>query len=206
MGRIFDMFVQGKAPVKRIGGGLGIGLALARRIAEMHDGTLEAYSDGEDAGSEFVLQLPLAVERAASAADSQVQEERVAQATGPRRVLVVDDNVDAASTLELLLRSLGHETRVVHDGHHALRAAAEFRPDAVLLDIGLPGLDGYEVARRLGALKKERPFRIVAITGWGQEMDRIRSREAGFDVHLLKPVDMTELVKILNEKDGATVS
>ncbi len=205
MGRIFDMFVQGKAPLKRIGGGLGIGLALARRIAELHDGSLEAYSEGEDAGSEFVVQLPLSDQRAAPA-DAQVQGARAVETPGPRRVLVVDDNVDAASTLELLLRSLGHETRVVHDGHVALQAAAEFRPDVVLLDIGLPGLDGYEVAKRLRTLKEERPFRIVAVTGWGQEMDRQRSREAGFDLHLLKPVDMKQLVKILNEKDGATVS
>ena len=205
MGRIFDMFVQGKAPLKRIEGGLGVGLALARRIAELHDGTLDAYSEGEDAGAEFVLQLPLAAQRDAPAA-ARAQGATVVETPRTRRVLVVDDNVDAASTLDLLLRMLGHETRVVHDGHHALRAADEFRPDVILLDIGLPGLDGYEVAKRLSPLKKERPFRIVAITGWGQEMDRIRSREAGFDVHLLKPVDINELVKFLNEKDGATVA
>jgi len=116
----------------------------------------------------------------------------------PRRILVVDDNVDAAATLEMLLKSLGHETCVVHDGVGALQMADEFRPDVVLLDLGMPGLDGYETARRLRAVKKELPFRIIALTGWGQESDRQKTREAGFDLHLTKPVELEDLVQAVS--------
>jgi CheY-like chemotaxis protein len=122
----------------------------------------------------------------------------------PRRVLVVDDNTDAAAMLDLLLRSLGHETRIAHEGGEALRAAEEFRPDIVLLDIGMPGLDGYEVARRLRR-QSSGPLRIVAVTGWGQDADRQRSAEAGFDLHLVKPVDASELAQALNDRNGATL-
>jgi CheY-like chemotaxis protein len=118
---------------------------------------------------------------------------------------VVDDNVDAATTLHVLLRSLGHETRVAHDGMAALDIAREFRPDVILLDIGMPGLDGYEVARRLRAMNHGETFRIVAITGWGQEADRTRSKEAGFDLHLVKPVDPGVLVSVLEQRNGATL-
>jgi CheY-like chemotaxis protein len=121
----------------------------------------------------------------------------------PRRVLVVDDNADAATTLDALLKSLGHETSVARGGVEALRLAVEFRPDIVLLDIGMPDIDGYEVARRLRNLN-DRPFRIVAVTGWGQEPDRQKSREAGFDAHLVKPVSANQLVQILGEKIAAT--
>jgi CheY-like chemotaxis protein len=118
------------------------------------------------------------------------------------RVLVVDDNVDAADMLNLWLKSLGHETCVVHDGVAALETAVEFGPDIVLLDIGMPGVDGYEVARRLRALRNDRPLRIVAVTGWAQEADRAKSREAGFDLHLVKPLDMNDLARAL-EGNGA---
>jgi CheY-like chemotaxis protein len=118
---------------------------------------------------------------------------------------VVDDNVDAATAMGGLLQSLGHETCVVYDGLEALKMAVEFRPDIVLLDIGMPGLDGYEVARRLRMLKKDRTFRIIAVTGWGQESDRQKSQDAGFDVHLVKPVDRNELVQVLGEKNVATL-
>jgi len=167
----------------------------------MHGGTLEARSEGVNRGSEFTLRLPL---------ESRSGAERSAERRAPRRpgvarrVLVVDDNVDAASMLDMLLRSLGHETRVAHEGTAALRVAEEFRPDIVLLDIGMPGIDGYEVARRLRA-SKNRPLRIVAVTGWGQEADRERSREAGFDLHLVKPVDANELARALNDRNGATL-
>ena len=197
LGRIFDMFVQGRA-LLRVEGGLGVGLALARRIAELHGGSLEAHSEGQGKGSEFTLRLPLASRQTVSAAEHVP----VAQPVVAQRVLVVDDNADAAATLELLLKSLGHETRVAYDGFEALRVAPRFRPDIVLLDIGMPGLDGYEVARRLRSLKRERPFRIVAVTGWGQDADRQKSREAGFDVHLVKPVEPKDLARALHEKNG----
>jgi PAS domain S-box-containing protein len=199
--RIFDMFVQGRPALERVGGGLGIGLALARRIAQAHGGTLEAKSEGENRGSEFVLRLPLSP-------GEPVREAAPLQAPPPalaRRVLVVDDNVDAASTLDLLLRSLGHETRVAYDGVKALEIAGVFDPNVVLLDIGMPGLDGYEVARRLRALKPGRRFRIVALTGWGQDSDREKAKEAGFDVHLVKPVDLSALARIVEERNGATL-
>ncbi|HEY1289560.1 MAG TPA: PAS domain S-box protein [Burkholderiales bacterium] len=200
--RIFHMFVQGRAALDKIGAGLGVGLALARRIAEAHGGTLQAQSEGENKGARFTLRLPL-LKAAAQPEDAAVQ---VADgAVVAKRILVVDDNIDAAVTLALLLKSLGHETCVVHDGLQALRMAAQFRPDVVLLDIGMPGLDGYEVARRLRALKRERPLRIVAVTGWGQEADRARSREAGFDVHLVKPVDPTVLTSAIANNNGATL-
>ncbi len=199
--RIFDMFVQGRAPLDRIGAGLGIGLALARRIAEEHGGSLRAASEGEGRGSEFTLRLPLLAAPESAAAESGPSKAQSAV----RRVLVVDDNSDAASTLELLLKSLGHEVRVANEGLEALRVAEEFRPEVVLLDIGMPGLDGYEIARRLRASRLEPQPRIVAITGWGQGADRERSHEAGFDLHLVKPVDMHELERALGERGGATL-
>jgi PAS domain S-box-containing protein len=204
LGHIFDMFVQGRPTLSRVGEGLGIGLALARRIAELHGGTLEAYSEGEGRGSEFTVRLPLlnqghVGEEAPATAEQSAPGERIFA----RRILVVDDNVDAATTLELLLQSLGHETRVAHDGFQALELAARFRPDVVLLDIGLPGMSGYEVATRLRGMEQGRPFRIVAVTGWGQESDRQKTREAGFDVHLVKPVDLTELTQILQERNSS---
>ncbi|HEX4268302.1 MAG TPA: PAS domain S-box protein [Steroidobacteraceae bacterium] len=188
---IFGLFVQGKEAVNRVGGGLGVGLALARRIAELHQGTIEAHSAGPGGGSEFIIRLPQQ-----EIANDVVQPQRAEPPQISKRVLVVDDNVDTANTLQLLLRSLGHETRVANDGPAALAAADEFRPDVVLLDIGMSGMNGYEVARRLRS-RKEGRLKIVAITGWGTDADRARSTDAGFDVHLVKPVDEVELRQIL---------
>ena len=189
--RIFDMFVQARRP---LGGGLGIGLGLARKIAELHGGSLEAASAGAGKGAEFTLRLAAAEAPAVSDAGAAAA---LPSNGGGQRVLIVDDNADAADTLEMVLRSLGYETRVAHDGAAALELAPAFRPHFVLLDIGMPGLDGYEVARRLRAIEGP-AMRIIAITGWGQEADRQRSREAGFDVHLVKPVEPAELVKVLH--------
>ncbi|HEY5897231.1 MAG TPA: PAS domain S-box protein [Burkholderiales bacterium] len=205
LGHIFEMFVQGRSALERVGGaggGLGIGLALARRIAELHDGTLDAHSEGVGKGSEFTLRLPLAA--AAAAADAAPPQE-IGRPSLARRVLVVDDNVDAADTLHALLKSLGHETLVVHDGVEALKVMPQFQPDIVLLDIGLPGMDGYEVARRLAPFKNARKVKIVAVTGWGQDPDRQRSREAGIDVHLVKPVEPEVLAQVVEERNGATL-
>lgn len=190
--RIFGMFVQGKEPLNRVGGGLGIGLAIARSIAELHGGAIEAKSDGEGRGSEFTLRLP-AAPLPAHQAEPAPSIRPLPQKAPVKRVLVVDDNVDAADTLGMLMRSLGHEAKVVYDGMQALRAADEFRPDVVLLDIGLPGISGYEVARRLRSGKAGQSAKIIAITGWGQDADRARAREAGFDLHLVKPVDEAAL-------------
>jgi PAS domain S-box-containing protein len=208
--RIFDMFVQGRPPIQRIGTGLGIGLALARRIAELHGGTLTVASEGTDKGSEFTLRLPLAVSNPRAAGKRRTGDAATPTPTPPpvvaaRRVLVVDDNEDAAMTLSLLLKSLGHETAVAYNGPDALKLAGEFRPDVVLLDIGLPGIDGYEVARRIRTQPHMAKLKIIAVTGWGQESDREKSREAGFDLHLVKPVDLNELAKVVSERNGATL-
>jgi PAS domain S-box-containing protein len=205
---IFGMFVQGKEPIHRIGGGLGIGLALARRIAELHGGRVEARSAGEGQGSEFIVRLPLgeppaaAPQQAAVAPQQAAAAEPRAEGAPAKRVLIVDDNVDAARTLDILLSSLGHATRVAYDGTEALRLAEEFRPEVILLDLGLPGLNGYEVARRLRA-RNGQPVRIVAVTGWSQAADRARSAEAGFDLHMVKPIDESVLRRIIDEGGAA---
>ncbi len=204
--RIFGMFVQGRTALQRIGGGLGIGLALARRIAELHGGSLSARSEGEDKGSEFTFTIPLTEQpRTKGRPERHAGGRAAAKTVAARRVLVVDDNMDAAGALGMLLKSLGHDTRVVYDGAQALQAAQHFRPDVVLLDIGMPGLDGYEVARRLRAIDPEHSMRIIAVTGWGQDTDREKSQEAGFDLHLVKPVDTNDLVLALNERGGSTL-
>jgi PAS domain S-box-containing protein len=192
--RIFNLFDQGGAPAPGTAGGLGIGLSLARSVVEMHGGTIEALSAGPDQGSEFVIRLPVAKKSGMPA--SQGRPARAAPAAATRwRVLVVDDNQDAATTLELLIRSDGHQTVVVHDGIEALRIAPDFKPDIVLLDIGLPGIDGYEVARRLRDGDPSRQMVLVAITGWN--VPEGKWREAGFDFHLTKPVRHAAIKRLL---------
>jgi PAS domain S-box-containing protein len=203
--RIFDMFVQGRPAIERVGGGLGIGLALSRKIAELHSGSLTAASEGQDKGSEFSFRMPLAASEQRSIPKFSPGANTDRPISGGRRVLIVDDNVDAAATLEILLRSLQYETCVAHTGPEALDRLPEFRPDVVLLDIGLPGMDGYEVARRMAAVRKNHSFRIVAVTGWGQETDRHKSAEAGVDLHLVKPIDATDLAKALEPRNNATL-
>ncbi len=172
-------------------GGLGIGLTLVRRLLDMHGGSVEAESPGANAGSTFIVKLPL-VERAES---DPVIAAPAARQQG-RRILVVDDNHDAAETLSMLLNLEGHDTRVANDGESALTAAAEFLPDTVFLDIGLPGMNGYETARHLREAHGK-PLRLIALTGWGAEEDRRRAHEAGFDGHLVKPVDPALLAATL---------
>jgi PAS domain S-box-containing protein len=199
--RVFDLFTQGARTLDRAQGGLGIGLTLVKRIVEMHHGSVEARSAGVDRGSEFIVRLPLLPEEPASA--QPAEESSDGSGPGERiRVLVVDDNVDAAESIAMLLSLEGHEVRSVHAAHEALEAAEAFRPHLVLLDIGLPGMDGYEVARRLRSQHIER-MRIVAITGYGQPSDRDRTREAGFDQHLVKPIDPEMLHALLDSVPSA---
>jgi len=189
---IFDLFAQGDQSLDRSQGGLGIGLTLVRRLVQMHGGSIEARSAGEGRGSQFVVRLPIVHH----AADEPVIQGGVAMGSG-RLILVVDDNEDAASSLARLLELDGHEIVAVHDGAAAYDAAARHRPDVVLLDIGLPLLDGYEVCRRIRQQPWGTGMLLVALTGWGQEEDRHKTREAGFDGHLVKPVNYGELMMLL---------
>jgi len=191
--RLFQMFYQSNTATESYVGGLGIGLALVKLIVEMHDGTVEARSEGPGLGSEFVVRLPLAeVAREPAAAPAP----RVAAAPG-RRILVVDDNEDNAHSLAMLLRRRGNEVRTAYDGQAAVTESQSFHPDVVLLDIGLPLLDGYAAARAIRDHPWGRDITLVAVTGWGQEHDRRLSQEAGFDAHLVKPVDHAELMELL---------
>jgi PAS domain S-box-containing protein len=190
--RVFDLFVQGQ-PAGRVSSGLGIGLALARQLVEMHGGTIEASSGGPDRGSTFAIRIPALVP--APPADAGPGEETPRLAGS--RVLVVDDNVDAAATLAGLVASLGGDARVAGDGATGLQLASEFEPHLVLLDIGMPGMDGYETCRRLRALPAGVEACIVALTGWGQPQDRERAAAEGFDAHLTKPTDAGSIARVL---------
>ena len=189
--RIFEMFTRGSIAMG-LQGGLGIGLALVKKLAEMHGGSIVAKSDGPGRGSVFTLTLPLAAGPATAGV-----ERTATPVPHKKRVLVVDDNIDAAETLAMLLGMIGADVHVTHDGPAALAAFATSPPELVLLDIGMPGMDGYEVARRLRALDPEHRVSIVALTGWGQNEDRRLAREAGFDHHLVKPANLDALRAIL---------
>ncbi|WP_437662404.1 ATP-binding protein [Sorangium sp. So ce1182] len=194
--KVFDMFTQVVRSIDRAQGGLGIGLTLVRRLVELHGGTVHAESEGPGQGSTFTVRLPLAAADV-PAARPPSSGSAARHATAALRVLVVDDNVDGAESLALLLRMSGHRTRAVHTGPEALTAARELGADVVFLDIGLPGMDGYEVARRLRADPGFAGLVLVALTGWGTEDDRRRAREAGFDHHLTKPVDAAEVRRLV---------
>jgi PAS domain S-box-containing protein len=193
--KLFEMFSQVAPALERSHGGLGIGLSLVKGLVEMHGGSVGARSDGPGKGSEFVVRLPVAGGTAAPRPRLPVGGEGAA---GPRRrILVADDNRDAADSLAMVLRLGGHEVHAVHDGQEAVEAAAWFRPDLALLDIGMPKLNGYEVARRIRAQPWGRGVLLVALTGWGQEEDKRRAREAGFDQHLTKPAAPADLERLL---------
>ena len=195
--RIFEMFVQVKSVLDKSEGGLGIGLALARGYTELHGGSLEAQSAGLGSGSTFTLKLPLP--QTATALPSDGASDAVVQRGPARRLLLADDNVDSAESLAMLLRLQGHEVEVVHDGVEAWRRLQELRPHFALLDIGMPKINGYEVARRTRAEPWGTSIKLIALTGWGQERDRREAIEAGFDQHLVKPVDTEVLLKRLSE-------
>jgi len=192
--RIFDAFVQADHSLERSRGGLGIGLTLVKRIVELHGGRVVALSAGPGRGSEFVVRLPLATSPTEAPAQAPAQvPARVAR----RRVLVVDDNRDSAETLTLLVRRMGHEVATAYDGLDAVERAASFQPEIVLLDIGLPRLNGYDAARRIRERVPRGAITLIAVTGWGQDQDRRRSKEAGFDFHVVKPVDPDDLETLL---------
>ena len=200
LAHVFTMFGQGHRAHEAVYGGLGIGLALAKSLTELHGGSLTAASEGEGKGSVFTLRLACAAtDSAAPLAATQAPR---SAPPPPRRILVVDDNVEAALTLAELLALEGHETHVAHDGPSAVDAARSLSPDVAILDIGLPGFDGFEVARRLRAEPGLRGLLLVALSGWVQPDDRARSREAGFDHHLAKPVQLKSLELVLLEARG----
>jgi CheY-like chemotaxis protein len=193
---IFDMFMQVDSTSEQSQGGLGIGLTLVKRLVEMHGGSIEPRSAGEGLGSEFVVRLPvLARHTLTSVSDG----DSAARSVTERRILIVDDNRDSADSLSLLLAITGNKTLVAHDGLEAIEAADRQRPDVVLLDIGLPKLDGHEVCRRIREQPWGKDIVMIALTGWGQEDDRRKSEEAGFNGHLVKPVDYDELLGLLGE-------
>ena len=199
MSTVFEMFTQVGRNMERAQGGLGIGLSLVRRLVELHGGTVGAASEGVGRGSTFTVRLPLLVEQDAPAAAPSAKATTPEKATGTGlRVLVVDDNVDAADTLSALLEMGGHATRVANDGYQAIEMAREFQPQVVFLDIGLPGMNGYEVARKLRETPGMEQAILVALTGWGAREDRARSSEAGFDHHLTKPADMNAVETLLS--------
>jgi CheY-like chemotaxis protein len=192
--RLFEMFTQVDTSLERSRDGLGIGLTLVKVLVEMHGGTVEARSNGPGLGSEFTVRLPLATLSSAATSAPIAQEPLSVTA---RRILIVDDSQDGAESLAMLLELAGHETHQVHDGMSAIEAAGRIRPDVVLLDIGLPRLNGYEVCRRIRKEEWGKDMVLVALTGWGQEDDRQQSRDAGFDSHMVKPVDHDVLERFL---------
>lgn len=191
---VFKLFMQGERGLDRSEGGLGIGLTVARRIVEMHGGSIAASSEGPAKGAEFVVRLPAAAAPTVTAPPPKGAEP---SRTVQHRVLVVDDNRDSADSLSMLLKIMGHDVRTAYDGPEAVESVAQYRPDVVLLDIGLPSMSGYDVARVLEAAPDRSRMVLIAVTGYGQDEDRRRSREAGFDHHLVKPVNAAALDKLI---------
>jgi len=192
--QVFDLFTQAKRTLDRSQGGLGVGLTVVRKLVEMHGGTTEAHSSGLGQGSEFIVRLPVL---RSPLRQTTVSSAERAQSTQAWRVLVVDDNIDSADSITSLLEASGHDVKVAYSAEKALEMAAEYQPEIMLLDIGLPEMDGYEVAKRLRQNLQLKDLRLIALTGYGQDSDRQRSREAGFDAHVIKPVDLQTLSELL---------
>jgi signal transduction histidine kinase/DNA-binding response OmpR family regulator len=202
LSKIFDLFTQIERSLDRSRGGLGVGLTLARRLVQLHGGSIDVASEGPGQGSEFTVRLPAILPPGTGGAlrTGPATAESVAHA--PLRILVVDDNVDAADSVAWLFRQQAHDVRTTHDGRSAIELATEFRPQVVVLDLGLPQLDGYEVSRRLRKLPDTRDSLIIAVSGYGQDEDRRRSSQAGFDHHFIKPVDFQTLMGVLREAEN----
>jgi CheY-like chemotaxis protein len=203
MGRVFNLFAQVDTSLERSVTGLGIGLSLVKTLTEMHDGIVDVSSPGVGLGSEFIVRLPIAAETDRPTAHATTTEPA---AILPLRILIVDDNRDSADMLATLLTFSGHETSTANDGLAAVDAAANLQPDVIFMDIGLPVLNGYEAARRIRGLQGDKKPVLVALTGWSQDADRRRSESAGFDVHLVKPVDDRVLGKLLVELRNGTAA
>ena len=202
---IFHLFSQVDRSIERSTGGLGIGLALVKGFVEMHGGTVEAASPGQGKGSTFTVRLPVLQDRTESYPGTPA-EGWPSSAGSKRRILVVDDNQDSAASMAMMLQLLGNEIRTAQDGLEALELAEQFRPQVVLMDIGMPNLNGYEATRRIREQPWGRDMSIIALTGWGQEMDRAKSKEAGCDGHLVKPINLPDLEKLLVELQGSDTS
>jgi signal transduction histidine kinase len=194
--KIFELFTQVHSKSERAQGGLGIGLALVRRLTEMHGGTVTAESEGPGRGAKFTVRLPVMAAQVAGPAN-QKREAAAIPPVEPQRILVADDNRDAAEALSLQLQLAGHDVRTAYDGIDALTVAKTFDPDIVLLDLGMPKMDGYEAARQLRLQPASRRVTLIALTGWGQQQDRQRTADAGFDAHLVKPVAEAQLFRAL---------
>ena len=199
---IFELFTQVDRSLEKSQGGLGVGLTIVKRLVEMHGGSVQAHSEGAGQGSEFIVRLPIAMTVVNE--QRRIDEPETLSKPPRRRVLVVDDNADAASSLAMILKLTGNEVRTAHDGVEAVQAADEYRPDVILLDIGMPRMNGYDACRHIREKAWGRQPFIVALTGWGQEDDKQRSREAGFDSHLVKPVEPAALQKLLSSNTAET--
>jgi CheY-like chemotaxis protein len=199
---LFQMFSQVQSTMDRSERGLGIGLALANGLIELHGGSIQAQSAGPGPGSEFAIRL--ACVAITEPGDLDVNDADEMMRIAPQRVLIADDNRDAAESLGMLLRMDGHEVIVTHDGPGALSAFGDFDPDIVILDIGMPGQNGYEVARQMRERIGDKPLKLIAVTGWGQDNDREKALQAGFDSHLTKPVDPESLTKLMQDDARST--
>ncbi|MDP9120800.1 MAG: MEKHLA domain-containing protein [Acidobacteriota bacterium] len=203
---IFDMFSQVDRSIERSTGGLGIGLALVKGVVEMHGGTVEAASPGEGRGSTFTLRLPIRQDRTEALPEEPAAARPDSAAGSKRRILVVDDNRDSATSMAMMLQLLGNEIRTAEDGIEAVELAEQFRPQVILMDIGMPRLNGYEATRRIREQPWGRDMKVIALTGWGQDIDRQKSSEAGCEGHLVKPINWPDLEKLLIELQGGNRS
>jgi CheY-like chemotaxis protein len=204
--RIFDLFSQEGQELDRSQGGLGLGLAIVKNLLEAHGGSVQAHSEGKGRGAVFSLEVPLAELHSPDREPSAPAASAAESSKLGLRILIIDDNIDAAELLGETLRTLGHTTHIAFDGPSAIQAAPAFRPQVALIDLGLPVMDGFDVARALRSLPETANIPLIAVTGYGQESDRRRTREAGFEEHLVKPIDVEQLESWLHRRAGRYLS